>query len=35
MTGKEDTVLSCPFFAPKLQKKPIGQARKLDTIGFF
>jgi len=31
MTGIENTVLSCP----KTTKKPIDQARKLDTIGFF
>ena len=35
MTGIENTVLSCPLFAPYTQKKPTDQARKLDTIGFF
>lgn len=35
MTGIENTVLSCPHFAPYTQKKPTDQASKLDTIGFF
>jgi len=34
LTGKEEAILPCPKNASKLQKKPIDQAKKLDTIGF-
>ena len=35
LTGKEETILPYPKNAPKQTKKPIDQAKKLDTIGFL